>query len=799
VLAAPKRFNYAVARGFVRLLARPTLNNVDRILPGDDAPGAGEIVYVLPHRSLADVVLLDIVAEEEQLPSPLEPVAGFDEARRFFFLNRPAGWRRRNTMRTTSMRMRRFETKLAGSAGTTLSLVPVSIFWGRAANKDRSWIRAMFSEGWAVSSRVRRFLILLVNRHDILVQFGEPLNWLEIVRAGKTEAFATRRTARLLRVKFRNQKVAALGPDLSHRRSLLEQILKSSQVTKAVDDTLADGSGRPRAERAARAAAREIASDMSYPAIRFLDRLLAWFWHRIYDGVRVSGIERFDSLAETHTLVYAPCHRSHVDYLLISYVLYHRGLMLPHIAAGENLNLPVVGRFLRGGGAFFMRRQFSGDRVYAAVFSEYLYQVFRRGHSVEYFLEGGRSRTGRLLPPRLGLLNMTIDAHRRGLPRPVAFVPVYVGYEKVVEANAYLAELRGGQKRRETIGGVFRNLKLVRESFGTVQLRFGNPIRLDDFLDDCPDDDPARALGENILRGINACAFVNPVNLVALATLSMPRQAIDESALKAQIELYRELIERHANRTELGIAGAPVEEIIRQVERLGMLDRERRGRRDGTSLEDGDDDVLSHDRYASVQMTWYRNNVLHVVAAPSLIACLIVNRRSFRGVDLRRLFDLLFPYIASELHAREDSAVEWLDHLEASGMIERRRGAYVPPASPRHRFQLRLLGNAVLPILERFYIGVALLRRAGSGVMDSKTWLADCRATAEHHSRLYGINAPEFADVGLFALFLQRLRANRVVETDDSGRLVFDERISQIVRAGRNVIPVELRLSLEPP
>ena len=783
MLPAARRFNYAVARRFVRLLARPTVNVAT--LEGLDGQ---EVVYALANRSLADIVLLDLVAGEHDLPSPLSSIETFDEARRFFFLNRPAGWRRRHTMRTTSERMRRFEAKLRGCQDATLALVPVSIFWGRAANKDKSWVRSLFSEGWAMSSRLRRFLILIFNRADILVQFGEPMGWREIVRASGTERLATRRTARLLRVKFRNQKVAALGPDLSHRRTLVGQILASAQVSTAIREAVATGSAQARVERLARRAAYGIASDMSYPAIRFLDRLLAWLWQRIYDGVRVAGIEKFERLAATHTLIYTPCHRSHLDYLLLSYVLFHRGFMLPHIAAGDNLDLPVVGRILRGGGAFFMRRQFSADPLYAAVFSEYVYQMFRRGHAMEYFVEGGRSRTGRVLPAHTGMLRMTIAAHRRGLPRPLAFVPVYFGYEKVIEANAYLDELRGAAKRRETVGGIFRSLRLTRESFGTVQVRFGEPIDLADFLGDARDDRPVQALGRRILGGVNGCAYVNAVGLVALATLSMPRQFIDEATLKTQIELCRQLVEQ--NDQDHAVTGASIDEVIRHVEDLGLLTREQ--------IADATGDILGHDPVTAVLMTWYRNNVLHTIAAPSLIACLVANRRGIRRLILRRLFDAIYPYIARELSSLgPDGFGDWLERLRGLGVVEQRRGTLSAPADPAGRYRLRLLANAIMPVLERFYITLALLHRAGPGVLDHAALLRECRTTAARFSKLYGLDSPEFADPRLFSAFLAHLTENEVLTLDDAGRLTFDERIPDILRAGRYVVAVELRQSLE--
>jgi glycerol-3-phosphate O-acyltransferase len=130
-----------------------------------------------------------------------------------------------------------------------------------------------------------------------------------------------------------------------------------------------------------------------------------------------------------------------MDYLLLSYVVYHKGYAVPHIAAGINLNMPVIGSFLRRGGAFFLRRSFGGNATYAAVFTRYLGTILARGHSLEYFIEGGRSRTGRLLKPRIGMLSMTVRSYVRNPARPVVFVPVYFGYERVVEAGTYVGEL----------------------------------------------------------------------------------------------------------------------------------------------------------------------------------------------------------------------------------------------------------------------------------------------------------------------------------------------------------------------
>ncbi len=183
-------------------------------------------------------------------------------------------------------------------------------------------------------------------------------------------------------------------------------------------------------------------------------------------------------------IIYVPCHRSHMDYLLLSYVIYRKGFAVPHVAAGINLNLPVIGRFLRKGGAFFLRRTFKGDAVYAAVFAKYLGFMMARGHPLEYFIEGGRSRTGRLLSPRTGMLSMTVRAYLRDPKRPVVFMPVYFGYERIVEGRTYIGELSGQPKEKESVFGLLKaTVSVLRSKLGKVHVNLGQPIALDELLD----------------------------------------------------------------------------------------------------------------------------------------------------------------------------------------------------------------------------------------------------------------------------------------------------------------------------
>lgn len=790
-------YGYRFARAIIQVIARPRIAGE----PPESLPD--EVVYVLGQRSLSDLVVLDLVCGEHGWPSPRSPVrVGKDEEKgRAIFLARPSGPLQRNTMRAIPRRLNR----LLGhprAPDSGIVLLPVQVFWGRTTNRAGSLVGMLFSEHWAATSRLRRLVNLLISRRHIVVDYGEPLALSESVQGDRNRR--ARRTARILRVRLRQQKVAVLGPDFSHRRTLLDRVVESVAVAAAIEQQVqaagdAKNAEELRRKRRAQAhkAAMKMASDMSYPTVIAILRLLTAFWRRIYDGIAVHGLERIASLGRTHTLVYVPCHRSHVDYLLLSYLLFQRGLMIPHIAAGENMNLPVVGNLLRRGGAFFMQRSFRGDALHAALFSEYLYQVYRHGHCVEFFPEGGRSRTGRLLPTRIGLLKMTIAHARRGLPRPLAFVPVYFGYEKLIEATAYLDELRGVEKQRESFIDIVRSLRLTRQNFGRVEVNFGKPLHLADWLDQHPElrteaDGAAEAttLGREILMRINDVASINPVNLAALVILCTPRLAIAESTLARQIDCYLDLLRRDGGNHDYQLTGMTGAAAIAHVARLGMLNRE--------SQEFGE--VLALQPASAVLMTWYRNNVAHVLALPSLIACLLKKRRRpLAHQALERMVAVVYPYLARELHARFEPAdtPRWIQRLAQAGLIGAEGGRVTPPPaqSPEH-YRLHLLAGIARPMLERNYIVLGLLAEPGTRPATRTRLLKQSRRIAQKVARMHGINAPEFFDERLFDAFVNKLVEDGAVTEDADGGLTRTAIVDDVLRTAQRVIDAEYRYAI---
>ena len=418
------------------------------------------ICYVIDNYALSDLLILDKACEDLGLPRPLWPLkteAG-EEPRSYLALRRKKGLIvRRTKVRSHSETLEGFVGEVCDGKISDLHLVPVTVLIGRAPDKETGLAKIFFTESWDFGGRIWRFFNSMINGRHTMVQFSDRISLRELADEGLSASRSLRKVYRILRVHFQRVRSAAIGPDLSHRRTVVDQVLRSPPVREAIEENARKKKiSEYKSWKEARKYAYEIAADYSYGFVRVASFLFTWFWNRIYDGVELEHFRAFQQQAPEYEIIYVPCHRSHIDYMLLSYFLYHNGFVPPHIAAGVNLNLPVLGRYLRKGGAFFLRRSFRSQKLYSAVFHEYLARILANGTSIEYFIEGTRSRTGRLLQPKGGMLSMTVRSYLRSPTRPIMFQPIYVGYEKLVEGGSYTAELSGEEKKSESLIDLFK-------------------------------------------------------------------------------------------------------------------------------------------------------------------------------------------------------------------------------------------------------------------------------------------------------------------------------------------------------
>jgi glycerol-3-phosphate O-acyltransferase len=784
---------------------------------------ARPVCYVLENESHSDLAVLDDACARLGMPRPDHC---FALARQSSFL----GLRSRS-------RAPRHLVQLVDSAarepGFDLDLVPVTIFWGRAPQKEQSLWRLLFAEDWVLVGRFRKMLNVLVNGRNTVVFFGEPIPLREAI-GDLPPTRAVRRLMRSLRGVFRSQRASTIGPDLSHRRTMVAHILRTQAVRHAVRREMqarrelaaaARGRGRAGLRRrssrravllAARQYAMEISANYSQPFVTFMSTILGRLWTRLYDGVDFEHVEKLQEIGDGAEIIYVPCHRSHMDYLLLSYIIYHKGFAVPHVAAGVNLNLPVVGRFLRKGGAFFLRRSFKGQALYAAVFTKYLGFMMARGHPLEYFVEGGRSRTGRLLSPRTGMLSMTVRSYLKEPRRPVVFMPVYFGYERIVEGRTYIGELSGRPKEKESVFGVIKSLpSVLRSKFGKVHVNLGEPIVLDEMLDAynpswrrAPAAEGAeeaappgwiaeliRDLAFRVVSGINAAAAVTPINLVSMALLATPRQAMLEADLKRQLDLYQRLLRDAPYSPLVTVTADSAEQMTRYAESMGMLERQAHPL----------GDIMRMTAERAVLATYYRNNILHLFAMPSLLACAFVSNARMRTVDIQRLVWRVYPYISAELFLRwdeaqiagvADSLLETFAQLNLlQGNADRSEWQRPPPTS-LEAIRLSLLAQATIQTLERYYLAIALLLQAGSGAITPEALGERCHLMAQRMTVLYGLNSPEFVDKSLFRNFIDLLIRRSVIQMSEDKKLMFGEPLLGVAADAQLVLSEQIRHSI---
>ena len=814
--------------------------------------------YVLQDYSRSNSILIDLQTQEHKLPPALvgvnDSAHNIKENAAIIFLHHPHA--KENQL---SPRLSRLVSAVLQYPELKVRLVPVSILWGRAPEKEDSLFKLLTADNWQDPSITKQLFNIGVMGRDTFIQFHPPqdlrtlindslkddddeptdLNSVifesatldtnasdatdsatentigvapnyTVVAAADGNRELVRSLQQQLNIYLDKQRASMLGPDLSDRRNLVDKLVYSPAIKHAIEaEAAATGTSPREARLLAKSYANEMVNDYSHAIIRGFYKFLTWLWTQLYDGVEVHHFERVRELAADYELVYVPCHRSHVDYLLLSYVIYKRGLSIPYVAAGDNLDVPVLGPILRGAVAFYIRRSFRGNALYTAVLREYMHTLITRNTPIEYFIEGGRSRSGRLLPPKMGMLAMTVHSQLRQSNKPVVFIPTYIGYERIMEGGTYIGELKGKPKESESLLGLLKVGRKIERIFGNVHLSFGTPLHLTDFMakfdvpenslpadrTDTPLDDKASAMVDNIgvkvMQHINKAAVVTPVSLLSLVLLSAPKSALDEDICREQIALYQGLAQQLPYSSDTVVTDMSPQQIIDYGIKLKLIER----------IPHILGDIIQIAGKQAALLSYFRNNILHVFILLSFLAALVARNGRIERSRLDNIAMQLYPFLQSELflyypaHGLADTLNKKVDSLIAHGLIvELGDGMLsVPEANSRCYQQLQVLATPVEQSLERYFMTLALLAQQGSGNLTENEVVDLCHLLGQRLSVLYADDIPDFFDRALFTSFLGALTRLDYLQKDaETGILTFDQRINDIAHHAKYVLRPEM-------
>jgi len=645
--------------------------------------------------------------------------------------------------------------------------------------------------------RLRRLAMMLSTYRHATVRVGDAIHLRDFI-AGSPESddeILARKLQHELNRRMTEEERVVAGPVVPTPTAIARHVIRAPNLRAVMEQQAAEKHETPRAiEAKVRRYVSEIAAKYNPDMVSLAYGFMRWVFNRIYDGILVDeeGLVRAIEASRKGPLVFCPSHRSHVDYLVLSYVLWQHGVAPPHIAAGANLAFFPLGSLFRRAGAFFLRRSFRDNPLYAATFRAYVQEIIKAGTSIEVFLEGTRSRTGKLLMPRLGFLRMLVDSWRQGAREDVIFVPVSIDYERIIEARAYERELQGGRKKPENLKELLRATKVLRSRFGRVHLEFGNPISLataaataglsqtptvDASLVSSASSEPAwrqltERLGHRILHEVAMACSVTPTSVVAAALLGHRARGMAEQELLTRGGEIIDFLDEQAARLAEPLQdrehrSAALVEAAHKLSEDGLLQLERAGQHDT-------EPIYRVPEEKRIALDYHKNPLMNYFAPVAMIGRAICKRNidtlAYRDLFadaqfLSRLFRKEFLFRADAgFDTHFDDALAslairgYLDVNEDGSILVR---AFAP---------LKALGALLDTFVEAYWITTVATEELKSFPL----WERELQARALEHARrafLEGrISRPEAINRTLIENAVSWLIASDVICEGTSGR-----------------------------
>ncbi|MBW2702069.1 MAG: 1-acyl-sn-glycerol-3-phosphate acyltransferase [Deltaproteobacteria bacterium] len=637
-------------------------------------------------------------------------------------------------------------------------LVPHLIVWDLHPEKEvKSLADTVFGQPEAPGF-LRTLVRLMRNYRNAMVKVADPIDLSEFIKEQDKTCAPEKQCLQLeeqLHEHLFREVFDVTGPKIQPFDEFLKESPKIQPFDEFLKEIFADAriqsfireeakGNEQKTERLQKEALDMLDEIAAEPRMRWtltMNGILNLFWKRMYEGV-VVGEEGFDTIRKAvrkAPVVFCPSHKSHVDYLIISQLCLRYKVPVPHIAAGVNLSFWPMGPIFRHSGAFFMRRSFKGNALYPIVFRTYLRYVMNKRFPIEFFIEGGRSRTGKLLPPKYGILSWLVEAFGEGENDDLLFLPISVDYEKIVEGGSYLKELSGGEKKKENVAGLIRSGDALRSKYGKIYVQVAEPISLKEAIKDrfgelnTLEPDQRRTLVQSIahriLFDINRVSTVTPSTLVAFCLLNHRLRGMSEHILRERAAWVLKWLRRRDSR---------LSQVLDDVDR-GMAEATARFSHDGlvTMQDTGLELVFTPVERKRLALDYYRNNLIHHFVPAAILLTAVdsftvdavpLQALSDRIRELSRLFKHEFLF-RSEKHFTE--VVESsLSELEDEGILKRDGDFVLRPAEGK---ELRnFLGVILQHFLEAGWLTLQALKLLSQGPMHEKDLLSKALQLGDH-------------------------------------------------------------------